>query len=282
MTQQVTRRRSAGKDAGYGETDRGQLPARRRSREPAADSDGDRDEQPRRKKEEPASRRRGGSGREKAGTTSGGRGWASHKANQARTRRGFGDNPDEFKVAEEDTTYLVKMLEDEPFWSYCEHFLNEIAEGKRSFTCGGDECPLCDYGDNPRTYTLFNVAAWDPDGSDGDGQWVQKFWRATPDPAGKIEARAEELGGGRNPKSLGDDDIYLAVSKSKTGKRKGGRSFNEFQVDVVKERDLEEDYDAVPLAGEDWEEFADSMFTESVVTEASLKDLRDAVEAIDD
>lgn len=274
----MTRRRSGSRDAAYtaGSDDR-QLSGRR-GRQAARDDDEEDTADG-----ETASRgsRRRGADRDKPAPTSGGRGWASHKKNTARTKRGY-DNPDEFRVAEEDTTYLIKMLGDEPFWSYCEHFLNEISEGKRSFVCGGDECPLCDYGDTPRVYDLFDLAVWEPDANDGQGGWVHKYWRATPDPAGKIEIRAEELGGGKNPKALGDDDVYLAVSKSKTGKRKGGRSFNEFQVDTVKERDLEEDYDADPLTDEDFDEFTEKPFDESVVPATSLKELRAAVEALDE
>lgn len=276
---QVTRRRTGSRAAASGGgADEGRLSSRRRGR-PAPDDDEETTEET----GEPASRsRRRNGGRDKPAPTSGGRGWASHRKNQARTKRSFGNHPDEFKVAEEDTTYLIKVLEDEPFWSYCEHFVDEIEEGKRSFTCGGDECPLCDYGDTPRAYDLFNIAVWEPDASNGEGGWVQKFWRATPDPAGKILARSDELAAGKNPKGLGDEDVYLAVSKSKSKKKKGGRSFNEFQVDTVKERDLEEDYDADPLTDEDWEEFEGKLFDETVIEPASLKDLRAATEAIDD
>lgn len=277
---QVTRRRSGSRSAGSGtETDDRRLPAsRRRGRDPVNGEDSQ--DHPG-GTEESASRSRRTASRENPAPTSGGRGWASHHRNASKAKRGFGASPDEFRVAEEDVQYLVKPLEDEPFWSYCEHFLNEIEDGKRSFTCGGEECPLCSYGDIPRAYDLFNVAAWDPDENGGDGGWVQKWWRATPDPATKILARSEELAGRKNPQALGDDDVYLIVSKSKTGKRKGGRSFNEFQVDLVKERDLE-DYDADPLDPGESDDFLDNLFDEAVIPQASLKELRTAAEALDE
>lgn len=251
------------------------LPGRRSSRPARDDTDDDQDDTP------PARSPRTGRGKP-AAPSSGGRGWASHRKNESKTKRSFADSPDIFNVAEEDTTYLIKMLEDEPFWSYLEHFVNEIEEGKRSFTCGGDACPLCDYGHNPRAYDLFNVAVWDPAGDGGEGQWTLKYWRATPDPAGKILARADELGTGRNPRALGDPDVYLAVSKSKSRKKKGGRAFNEFQVDLVKERDLEDDYEAYPLTDEDLDEFDGKLFSETVVPEPSPRELRDAAEALDE
>lgn len=279
---QVTRRRPASRPgAGHSEADSKDLSSRRRGREPVLDEDGEDHPGGTEEFAQRSSRRRNGNSG-KPPVTSGGRGWASHHRNQARGKRGFGAHPDEFKVAQEDTTYLVKALEDEPFWSYCEHFINEITDGKRSFTCAGDDCPLCAYGDTPRAYDLFNVAVWEPEADGGQGAWVQKFWRATPDPAGKVLARAEELGSGRNPRALGDYDVYLAVSKSKSGKRKGGSSFNEFSIDLVKERDLEEDYDADPLADEELDEMAGKLFDDSVCEAASLKDLRAAAEVLDE
>lgn len=276
---QVTRRRPASRDTGRGaETEEKPLPSRRRRQAPGEDTA---DSQPERE-EAPSRSRRRGTAAEKPSPTSGGRGWASHRKNQVRSKRNAFGHPDEFRVTEEDTTYLVKFLEDEPFWSYCEHFIDEITEGKRSFTCSGDECPLCGYGDIPRAFDLFNLAAWEPDANDGEGGWALKFWRATPDPAGKILARSDELASGRNPRSLGDDDVYLAVSKSASKKKKGGRSFNEFQVDIAKERDLEEDYDAIPLSDEEFEEFGEKLFDESVVPPASMKELRDAAEVLDE
>ena len=293
---QVTRRRPPAREEYGEETDENrELPGRRRGR--TRDETGSDDQAPPRGRRRTArgtddgddqddttrARRGGKPGRDsRTATTSGGRGWASHRENERRTKRGFGDNPDEFKVDKENVTYLVKPLEDEPFWSYCEHFVNEIDEGKRSFTCGDDTCPLCDYGHNPRAFDLFNVAVWDPAAGSGEGAWALKYWRATPDPAGKILSRSEELGTGRNPKKLGDEDVYLAVSKSPSRKKKGGRAFNEFTIDLVKERDLEEDYDAFPLEDEEIDDSTGRLFTESVVPEANLRELRDAAGALDD
>lgn len=275
----VTRRRSTSRDAAYAADSNDRPLPGRRGRQETRDDDTAAADPPASGSRRAGRRGSGDTG--KTAPTSGGRGWASHRKNQARTKRGY-DHPDEFKVAEEDTSYLVKPLEDEPFWSYCEHFVNEITDGKKSFTCGGDECPLCDYGENPRAYDLFNVAVWDPGANSGDGGWVQKFWRATPDPAGKILARSDELAAGKNPRSLSDADVYLVVSKSKTGKRKGGQSFNEFKIDLVKERDLGDDYDADPLSDDEWDEFEGKLFDETVIETTSLKELRQAAEALDE
>lgn len=286
---QVTRRRPGTRTAGYGEAadEAARLPGRRRTREP--DDDDTQDPPPPRGRrasrdddtDQDAPRTRRGD-RDKPAPPSGGRGWASHKKNQSKAKRGFGNNPDEFTVPDAGVTHLVKMLEDEPFWSYLEHFVSEIDEGKRSFTCGGETCPLCGYGHSPRAFDLFNVAVWDPAADGGEGGWTQKFWRATPDPAGKILTRSEELGSGRNPRALGDPDVYLAVSKAESKKKKNGRAFLEYTIDIVKERDLPEDYDADPLTDEDLDAFDSHLFDESVVPEPAARELRDAAEALDD
>lgn len=52
---------------------------------------------------------------------------------------------------------LVRFLDDEPFKVYEEHWIDRT-EGRRSFVCLGDECPLCTIaGDTPRPKFAFNV-----------------------------------------------------------------------------------------------------------------------------
>jgi hypothetical protein len=66
-----------------------------------------------------------------------------------------GDFPTDFRFSEE--PQLVKFLEDRPFASYEQHWI-ERPKGKKSFVCLGDNCPLCDVlGDKPRGKFAFNV-----------------------------------------------------------------------------------------------------------------------------
>ena len=52
---------------------------------------------------------------------------------------------------------LVRFLEDEPLKTYEEHWIDRT-EGRRSFVCLGNECPLCTIlGDKPRPKVAFNV-----------------------------------------------------------------------------------------------------------------------------
>lgn len=60
---------------------------------------------------------------------------------------------------------VVKFLGDEggaPYVSYRAHWINEIRQGNRQFTCLDDiddrGCPLCDAGHRPSTRSHFNVA----------------------------------------------------------------------------------------------------------------------------
>lgn len=63
--------------------------------------------------------------------------------------------PTFMKFSEEGT--LVRFLDDAPFKSYEEHWIDR-KEGRRSFVCLGDECPLCTIaGDKPRAKFAFNV-----------------------------------------------------------------------------------------------------------------------------
>lgn len=65
-----------------------------------------------------------------------------------------GDYPTDFKFS--DQAQLVRFLENEPFAVYEQHWIER--EGKKSFVCEGDECPLCTIvGDKPRAKFAFNV-----------------------------------------------------------------------------------------------------------------------------
>lgn len=65
-----------------------------------------------------------------------------------------GDYPNDFRFVEQ--MQLVKFLENEPFSVYQQHWIER--EGKKSFVCIGDNCPLCvQLGDSPRSKFAFNV-----------------------------------------------------------------------------------------------------------------------------
>ena len=63
--------------------------------------------------------------------------------------------PTDFRFSDE--PQLIKFLQDRPFATYEQHWI-ERPKGKKSFVCIGDTCPLCDVlGDKPRGKFAFNV-----------------------------------------------------------------------------------------------------------------------------
>lgn len=56
-----------------------------------------------------------------------------------------------------ETPQLIRFLDDEPFYVYEQHWINR-SEGKRSFVCLGEDCPLCTIAaDKPTPRMVFNV-----------------------------------------------------------------------------------------------------------------------------
>lgn len=79
-------------------------------------------------------------------------GWGA--AESTLKRKGDGDYPNDFRFS--DQPQLVRFLDDAPFAVYQQHWIER--EGKKSFVCLGDDCPLCTIaGDKPRGKFAFNV-----------------------------------------------------------------------------------------------------------------------------
>lgn len=82
-------------------------------------------------------------------------GWGAADAYLDKPKQKSGAYATNFKFSE--TPTLVRFLEDGPFHVYEEHWVDRT-EGRRSFVCLGDECPLCTIaGDKPRAKFSFNV-----------------------------------------------------------------------------------------------------------------------------
>jgi hypothetical protein len=81
-------------------------------------------------------------------------GWGA-AASYLKPKKTSGDYPNDFKFSEQ--AQLVRFLDDEPFRVYEQHWVDR-SEGKRSFVCLGEGCPLCTIaGDQPRAKFAFNV-----------------------------------------------------------------------------------------------------------------------------
>lgn len=133
------------------------------------------------------------------------------------------------KVAEE--PIIIKFLEDEPYASYRQHWVER--QGQKSFTCIADiddrGCPLCEVGNRPATRFAFNVALI----TDGDPS--VKSYDVGPRVIDQLKNFHTDPRQGPLTKN------YWAVSR--TGK--GTTSATNHQM--VKERDLEDEWRVEPL-----------------------------------
>lgn len=83
-----------------------------------------------------------------------GSGWDAADKQNAPTG---GDFPVEYKHSEQ--YQLVKFIDENgPFATYAQHFLKQKTEGRRSYVCLGENCPLCNkLKDKPERKTAFSV-----------------------------------------------------------------------------------------------------------------------------
>lgn len=193
--------------------------APKKKRRPARDEDDDDEEEERPKKRRRARDDEDDDDDDEETKLQGG--WSAYKRDKAETSS-FANS---LELGEDPV--LVKFLDDEPVLSYQQHWVER--NGKKSFICLGNTCPLCDVGDKKSAKTVFNVAHLDDDG--------------------KVTVRA--LFGGvlltdgiaTKVKKLPATSGYWSISRTGAGKK--GRT--NFFTERVKERDLAEDWDAEPI-----------------------------------
>ena len=132
------------------------------------------------------------------------------------------DFPTDFKFSE--SPQLVKFLEDQPFASYEQHWI-ERPKGKKSFVCIGEACPFCDVlGDKPRGKFAFNVLVLS-----GESQGVQ-IMTAPPSLARQI-------------KKAHDDERKGPLSKEFWEvSRLGSGPTTQYTLNFVRGRDLTEEW----------------------------------------
>lgn len=176
--------------------------------------------------------------------------------------------PDRFKV--DDDKVIVKLLDDDFFVTYYQHWLNDSPVKQKSFVCLGDDCPLCAIGDRPSFYALINVL----DLSNPRKPEV-KVWYASADPAEQIAVKLEDLED--RDKTATDSDVYMVVSK-----KKQKNNFFAYTVELVKARDLDEDYGITPLDARELSDYADEKFDEEIIRITPRKELRQIAEDLDD
>jgi hypothetical protein len=151
--------------------------------------------------------------------------------------------PQDFRFSEE--PQLVKFLQDRPFATYEQHWI-ERPKGKKSFVCMGDGCPLCEVlGDKPRGKFAFNVLVLT-----GDAPTVQVL-TAPPSLARQIKKAHDDERKGPLDKE------FWEISRLGTGPT------TQYTLNFVRGRDLAEEWklslddvmalvaDAVPFAADE-------------------------------
>lgn len=228
-------------------------PTRRRRAAAEEDEKPARGRRSRDEDEEPAAKRRQMKG-----------GWGTAEKAQAAS----GDWAKTSKLTSEEV--IFKFLDDEPFVVFGQHWIQE-RPGKKSFIClndvtggGKSECPLCDIGDKPRVFSAFNVLRLEP-GEDPVLEVLQGGTRLT-------QALKDKNNGKDGPLTK----PYWAINSSGKG------TSTSYNVAAVKERDLEEDWDYIPLDEDELDDFSKDAYTSETYPDglSSKRDLQEIVDEI--
>lgn len=141
--------------------------------------------------------------------------------------------PTDFRFSEQ--AQLVRFLQDEPFAVYEQHWVDRT-EGKRSFVCLGDECPLCTIaGDKPRPKFAFNIIVL------SDGEPNVQILTAPPSFARQLQAANDDPRRGPLTK------YYWAIARTGSG------NTTQYTLDRVRVTDLAEEWE---LDADSIDEFA--------------------------
>lgn len=153
---------------------------------------------------------------------------------------------------------IIKFLEDAPYASFRFHWVERT--GQKSFTCidGATDkgCPLCEIGNRPNARFAFNVALM---GKNEDPQI--KSYEVGTRVLEQLKIYNKDDRQGPLPKH------YWAVSRS----GKGTTSATNHQM--VKERDLEEEWGIEPLTPADHSSLSRELYDEDIISVPSRKDL---------
>ncbi len=211
------------------------------------------------------STRSGRAGRDRSSSAVG-RGWEASRANRAKS--GSFNNLDQLTIPIAPKSVTVAFLEEEPFATYNQHWVDEIQNGRKSFVCLGEEedCPLCVIGLGTRNMDLYNVV--DMSGDDP----VLRYIEAGPDLGDRIYERSQE----ELTKPLNQPGQYFVIKKAKKNRAYA------HDVGAVDENRLEKVSDLDPLEDEDIDHFLESLFDDSVVKRSTRRELQDVADELDD
>jgi hypothetical protein len=160
------------------------------------------------------------------------------------------DSPYAQRLKIDDKPVIVKFLEDEPYTSYRQHWVER--QGQKSFTCLADMhpkgCPLCDAGHRPSARFAFNVVLLNEDGDS-----VVRSYEVGPRVIDSLKIFHQDPRQGPLPKH------YWAISRS----GKGPTSQTNHQM--VRDRDLEEEWNITPLSDDDLDSLKEQAYDASIV-----------------
>lgn len=149
-------------------------------------------------------------------------GWGAAQA-ALKPKQAAGDYPTDFRFSEQ--AALVRFLEDEPFAVYDQHWIDRT-EGKRSFVCLGEDCPLCTIaGDKPRPKFAFNIIVL------SDGEPNVQIMTAPPSFARQLQAANDDPRRGPLTK------FYWAIARTGSG------NTTQYTLDRVRATDLAEEWE---------------------------------------
>ena len=160
------------------------------------------------------------------------------------------DSPYAQRLKIDDKPVIIKFLEDEPYTTYRQHWIER--QGQKSFTCIADMhpkgCPLCDAGHRPSARFAFNVALLSE-----DGDTTIKSYEVGPRVIDSLKNFHQDPRQGPLPKH------YWAISRS----GKGPTSQTNHQM--VRDRDLEEEWNITPLTEDGLEQIKKQAYDASIV-----------------
>lgn len=168
--------------------------------------------------------------------------------------------PTDFRFTEE--PQLVKFLQDRPFATYEQHWI-ERPKGKKSFVCIGDGCPLCEIlGDKPRGKFAFNVLVLT-----GENQVVQVL-TAPPSLARQIKKAHDDERKGPL------DREFWEISRMGTGPT------TQYTLNFVRGRDLAEEWKLSPDTVNELVAKAEPFSADDVVRETPRSELLEIARSI--
>lgn len=149
-------------------------------------------------------------------------GWGAASA-ALKPKKENGDYPTDFRFSEQ--AQLVRFLQDEPFAVYEQHWVDRT-EGKRSFVCLGDDCPLCTIaGDKPRAKFAFNIVVL------SDGEPNVQILTAPPSFARQLQSANDDPRRGPLTK------YYWAITRTGSG------NTTQYMLDRVRPTDLADEWE---------------------------------------